>query len=71
MKDAGFNVLGMVAIFTYGFEVAEKNFKEAGIPLVCLSDFNALLKEAVAKKYLDEEQLIYVKSWRVDPANWK
>jgi hypothetical protein len=30
-----------------------------------------MLKEAVAKKYLDEKQLIYVKSWRVDPANWK
>ena len=71
LKEAGFNVLGMVAIFTYGFDVAEKNFKEAGIPLVCLSDFNHMLKEAVDKKYLDEDQLIYVKSWRVDPANWK
>jgi orotate phosphoribosyltransferase len=71
LKEAGFNVLGMVAIFTYGFDVAEKNFEEAKIPLVCLSDFNHMLKEAVAKKYLDENQLIYVKSWRVDPANWK
>ncbi len=71
LKDAGFKVLGMVAIFTYGFDVAEKSFEEANIPLVCLSDFNHMLKEAVAKKYLDENQLIYVKSWRVDPANWK
>lgn len=71
LKEAGFNVLGMVAIFTYGFDVAEKNFEEAKIPLVCLSDFNHMLKEAVEKKYLDENQLIYVKSWRVDPANWK
>ena len=71
LKEAGFKVLGMVAIFTYGFDVAEKNFEEAGIRLVCLSDFNHLLKEAVRKKYLDENQLIYVKSWRVDPANWK
>jgi len=71
LKEAGFKVLGMVAIFTYGFDVAEKNFEEAGIRLVCLSDFNHLLKEAVRKKYLDENQLVYVKSWRVDPANWK
>ena len=71
LTDAGFKVLGMVAIFTYGFDVAEKNFNEAGIRLVCLSDFNHLLREAVRKKYLDEDQLVYVKSWRVDPANWK
>lgn len=71
MKDAGFKVLGMVAIFTYAFDIAEKNFQEAGIPLVCLSDFNALLKEALDKKYLDDDQLVYVKSWRLDPANWK
>ena len=71
LSEAGFIVLGMVAIFTYGFEVAIKNFEEANIPLVCLSDFDHMLKEAVDKKYLDENQLIYVKSWRVDPGNWK
>lgn len=71
LKEAGLKVLGMVAIFTYGFDEAEKNFEKAKIPLVCLSDFNHMLKEAVDKKYLDEKQLIYVKSWRVDPGNWK
>jgi orotate phosphoribosyltransferase len=71
LQEAGFKILGMVAIFTYGFETAQKNFKEAGIPLVCLSDFNFLLKEAVDKKYLNENDLIYVKGWRLDPANWK
>lgn len=71
MQEAGCKVIGMVAIFTYGFETAEKNFAEAGIPLVCLSDFTHLLQQAVAQKYLDENQLVYVKSWRLDPANWK
>lgn len=71
LKEAGFKVMGMVAIFNYGFDVAEKSFEEAKIPLVCLSDFNHMLKEAVAQKYLNENQLVYVKSWRVDPANWK
>lgn len=71
LKEAGFVVLGMVAIFTYGFEAAARNFEEAGIPLVCLSDFNHLLEEAVNSNYLDATQLVYVKSWRLDPANWK
>jgi orotate phosphoribosyltransferase len=71
MTDAGFNVIGMIAIFTYGFDVAGKSFAHANIPLVCLSDFNHLLTEAVNKKYLDEDQLSYVKSWRLDPGNWK
>jgi orotate phosphoribosyltransferase len=71
MKEAGFKVIGMAAIFTYGFETAEKNFSEAGIPLVCLSDFSYLLKEAAAKDYIEETDLVYVKSWRLDPANWK
>lgn len=71
MQDAGFQVIGMVAIFTYGFEVADKSFTQAGIPLVCLSDFNFLLDEAVDRKYIDGDQLAYVKSWRVDPGNWK
>jgi len=71
MTEAGFKVIGMVAIFTYGFDAAEKSFAEAKIPLTCLSDFNHMLQEAVQSKYLDEDQLIYVKSWRLDPANWK
>jgi orotate phosphoribosyltransferase len=71
MQEAGCNVIGMVAIFTYGFETAEKNFSDAGIPLVCLSDFTHLLQQAVDQKFLDENQLVYVKSWRLDPANWK
>lgn len=71
LSEAGFDVLGMVAIFTYGFEASATNFEKAGIPLVCLSDFSHLLEEAVSRNYLDATQLVYVKSWRLDPANWK
>jgi orotate phosphoribosyltransferase len=71
MQEAGFMVIGMVAIFTYGFEVAAKNFTMANIPLICLSDFNHLLPEALDKKYIDENQLSHVKNWRLDPGNWK
>jgi orotate phosphoribosyltransferase len=70
LQEAGFVVLGMVAIFTYGFDVACKNFEDAKIPLVCLSDFNSLVKEAVAKKYISEDQLTHIQSWRVSPETW-
>jgi orotate phosphoribosyltransferase len=71
VKEAGAVPIGMAAIFTYGFETSEKNFEEAGLPLVCLSDFHHLLQEAVTLNYISNEELIYVKSWRLDPAHWK
>jgi orotate phosphoribosyltransferase len=71
MREAGFQISGMVAIFTYGFEQSEISFAEENVSLVCLSDFNHLLQEALDKNTIDEQQLIYVKSWRLDPANWK
>ena len=70
LQEAGFIVLGMVAIFTYGFEIASKNFERANIPLVCLSDFNSLLTEAIAKKYITEDHLSYLQSWRMSPDTW-
>jgi len=69
--EAGCKVVGMVAIFTYGFHTAEQNFREAGIPLVCLSDFNHLLTEALSRKYIDETALVYIKGWRTDPGGWR
>ncbi len=71
LREAGTIVAGMVAIFTYGFDTAEKNFEKENVNLVCLSDFTHLLQEALKKKFITEEQLIYIKAWRLDPANWK
>lgn len=71
MRDAGFEVVGMLAIFTYGFPAAEENFKAAGIQLVCLSDFRHLLEQAVRMGYMDASQQETVAHWRQDPANWK
>ncbi|CAN5356958.1 orotate phosphoribosyltransferase [soil metagenome] len=70
LRDAGANIAGMVAIFTYGFEAAEKSFEKDNVSLVCLSDFNHLLQEALRKKFITEEQLIYIKAWRLDPGSW-
>lgn len=70
LKNAGFEVLGMVAIFSYGFEVADKNFAEAGIQLVCLSNYEALLPEAVAGNYIDGSTLKSLEEWRKNPSVW-
>ncbi len=70
LRDAGFNVIGMVAIFTYGFTTAQENFEAAKIPLVCLSDFNHLLSRAIKHNYLKPEHLNFVSQWRENPAVW-
>ena len=70
LKDAGFVILGMVAIFTYGFKTAEDNFKNAGVELVTLSNYEALIEEAVKTNYVKASDLESLKVWRQDPANW-
>ena len=70
LRHAGFEVLGMVAIFSYGFEVADKNFSEAGVRLVCLSNYDALLPEAVKENYIDHSTLASLSDWRKNPSGW-
>lgn len=71
LRDAGFVVVGMVCIFNYGFDVATKNFEEANVSLVTLSDYGHLLNFALQKQYISEAEIISLKAWRVDPASWK
>jgi orotate phosphoribosyltransferase len=71
LREAGFQVLGMISIFNYGFDLATRNFHEADVSLISLSDYSHLLNFAAVKKYVSETDLISLKSWRVDPANWK
>jgi len=70
LREASCKVQGMVAIFTYGFNVAEDAFKEAKCPLVTLSNYNALIEKAVDSNYIREEDLESLKKWREDPAAW-
>lgn len=65
-----FEVMGMAAIFTYGFDLAQQNFEEANIPLVCLSDYNLLLQEALERGVIKKDQLEKLESWRSNPAEW-
>ncbi|MCF6130597.1 orotate phosphoribosyltransferase [Flavobacterium sp. AS60] len=71
LKEAGAHVKGMVAIFTYGFDVAVQNFKNANVDLHTLADYNHLLELAVAKKYIDEKELKTLQEWRESPSTWK
>ncbi len=70
IRNAGCEVAGMVALFTYGFPVAEENFADAGVKLVTLSNYNAMLEVALSTKYITEADLETLHQWREDPANW-
>jgi orotate phosphoribosyltransferase len=60
----------MVAIFSYGFDIAAKNFDNAGVRLICLSHYEAMLTRAVHGKYIQDDTLQSLAAWRSDPANW-
>ena len=70
LRRAGAEVLGMMAIFTYGFPLATANFEAADVPLICLSDYTALIDEARRMNFVEEEQLASLAAWRSDPASW-
>ncbi len=70
VKEAGANVKGMVAIFTYGFEKAEQAFKEAKCDLITLSNYDNLIEQAVQSGYLTQGELEKVKEWRDNPSTW-
>lgn len=61
----------MIAIFTYGFPVAEEAFKKAKVKLTTLSNYDAVLNEALATKYINEDDIETLKQWRLNPADWK
>ncbi|MGX7668506.1 orotate phosphoribosyltransferase [Flavobacterium pedocola] len=70
LREAGANVKGMVAIFTYGFDVAEENCKEAKLDVFTLGNYDTLLEEAVARQYITEEEHETLKEWRKSPSTW-
>ena len=71
LKKAGCDVLGMVAIFTYGFPTAEQNFANAGVKLDTLSNYNTMIEMVIEQGYVHPDELETLKEWRHDPASWK
>lgn len=70
IRNAGCEVVGMVAMFSYGFPVAQKAFRDADVELVTLSNYNAMLEAALATNYIREEDLETLREWRKDPSVW-
>jgi orotate phosphoribosyltransferase len=70
LRNEGANIKGMAAIFTYGFGVAEENFKSANIDLYTLSNYENLLDLAVQKQYITEEQQSTLQEWNAIPSTW-
>ncbi|MFM2040924.1 MAG: hypothetical protein RLZZ493_1513 [Bacteroidota bacterium] len=70
LREAGCEVKGLVAIFTYGFEIALKNFADAECPFVTLTDYEHLIDQAVKLEYINESNVASLKKWKNDPANW-
>lgn len=71
LREAGFEVVGMVASYTYGFPVAEEAFKEANVQLVTLTDYQSVVEKALETGYINKEDVPMLDEWRKDPANWK
>ncbi len=71
IRNNGAEVLGMIAIFTYGFPEAEQRFKKAKVKLTTLCNYEAVISEAVATKYIAEEDVETLNEWRKNPAAWK
>ena len=70
LREYGVEVIGMVASFTYGFPVAEEAFREAGVKLITLSDYHAVVEQAAETGYIKEEEKAVLAEWRKDPSVW-
>ena len=70
IRRDGCEVIGMVAAYTYGFPVAEEAFKNAKVPLVTLTNYEAVLDVALRTGYIEEEDIATLNDWRKDPAHW-
>jgi orotate phosphoribosyltransferase len=70
ITDAEMTPLGMVALFTYGFQIAVDNFTQANLPLHTLSNYEELLKLAIKTDLIDQTQLVALSTWRENPAIW-
>lgn len=70
IRKAGAEVVGMVAIFTYEFPIAEEHFNQAGVKLLTLSNYTAMLDAAVEINYIKASDLETLKEWRESPSTW-
>ena len=70
LREEDLNVKGLISIFTYSFEEANKNFKKYSCEKTSLCDYETLIDEALKSNYIDQKDLSILKNWRKDPKNW-
>lgn len=70
LKAHGATVKGMIALFTYGFDIASKNFKNADVTLHTLSNYENLIEQAAETNYISTEDINTLKEWRTNPSEW-
>ena len=70
IRDAGGEVVGMIAIFSYDLEIAAKNFEDKNCKLITLSDYNIMIGKAVADNYVSDNDKDKLLEWRKNPQAW-
>lgn len=71
LREDGAEVLGMLALFNYGFSIAQAAFKETQLALHTLCDYDHLLPVAIEKKQIAKSELEWLQSWRKNPSDWR
>lgn len=71
LRNAGFEVIGMVASYTYGFDVAKQAFDNAKVPLLTLTNYEAVLEAALQTGYISHDQIPTLNEWRNNPSEWR
>ena len=70
LKNEGYNVIGVVAIFSYELPDSTKNFKESGIEFDTLTNYSTIIEQAKAENSISDDELVVLRKWRDDPWNW-
>ena len=70
LREAGFNVKGMISIFNYGFELSKQNFDDAQCPLISLCNYSDLISLALESGYIKEDEVEMLRQWRTAPELW-
>jgi orotate phosphoribosyltransferase len=70
LESAGANVKGMIAIFSYGFQVSKDNFSEKKVDLYTLSNYESLLEQALDTGFINDKEVEVLSKWNANPAQW-
>jgi len=70
LKEANVTVKGMIAIFSYGFDIADENFKKANLELTTLSNYDYLLEQALDSKFINDKEMRTLGDWKRNPSEW-